>query len=124
MLATLTPDRETARNVVQEACAVALSKRRQYRGEGTLEGWVWKIALRLAAGLHAGSSKPLPPDLDCHTAGTGACVGEHRRGTVFRDAPILFVAEVAADVAKVELPFQDGTVELVRPSEGFVLREI
>jgi RNA polymerase sigma factor (sigma-70 family) len=64
VLGTLTPDRETARDVVQEAFAVALSKRRQYRGEGTLEGWVWKIAVRLAAGLRTGSSKPLPPDLN------------------------------------------------------------
>lgn len=69
MLATLTPDRETARDVVQEAFAVALSKRRQYRGEGTLEGWVWKIALRLAAGLRTGSTKPLPPDLDAELPG-------------------------------------------------------
>jgi RNA polymerase sigma-70 factor, ECF subfamily len=50
VLATMTRDREAARDATQEAFAVALARRRQFRGEGSLEGWVWKIALRLAAG--------------------------------------------------------------------------
>jgi RNA polymerase sigma factor (sigma-70 family) len=50
VLVTMTRDREAARDAVQEAFAIALARRRQFRGEGTLEGWVWKIALRLAAG--------------------------------------------------------------------------
>ena len=50
VLATMTRDREAARDAVQEAFAVALARKRQFRGEGSLEGWVWKIALRLAAG--------------------------------------------------------------------------
>jgi RNA polymerase sigma factor (sigma-70 family) len=49
VLATMTHDREAARDAVQEAFAIALARRRQFRGEGTLEGWVWKIALRLAS---------------------------------------------------------------------------
>lgn len=64
MLTTVCRDREVARDAVQEAFAVALTRRRQYRGEGSLEAWVWKIALRLAAGLRPGSSKPLPDRLD------------------------------------------------------------
>jgi RNA polymerase sigma-70 factor (ECF subfamily) len=64
VLATMTRDREVARDVVQEAFAVALARRRQFRGEGSLEGWVWKIALRLAAGLRSGSAKPLSDRLD------------------------------------------------------------
>ena len=39
-------------------------------------------------------------------------------------APILFSAEAGADVAEVELRFQDGTVELARPREACVLLEI
>jgi RNA polymerase sigma factor (sigma-70 family) len=50
VLVTMTRDREAARDAVQEAFAIALARKRQFRGEGTLEGWVWKIALRLAAG--------------------------------------------------------------------------
>lgn len=49
-LTTVTRDPEAARDVVQEAFARALVKQRDFRGEGTLEGWVWRIALRLAIG--------------------------------------------------------------------------
>lgn len=47
-VATITGDRESARDVVQEAFARALRKRRSFRGEGSLEAWVWRIALRTA----------------------------------------------------------------------------
>jgi RNA polymerase sigma-70 factor (ECF subfamily) len=49
-LTTVTHDPEAARDVVQEAFARALVKQRDFRAEGTLEGWVWRIALRLAIG--------------------------------------------------------------------------
>jgi len=39
---------ETAGDVVQEAFARALRTRRQFRGEGSLEAWVWRIAFRVA----------------------------------------------------------------------------
>jgi RNA polymerase sigma-70 factor (ECF subfamily) len=41
---------EPARDVVQEAFARAFRERRKYRGEGTLEAWVWRIAFRVAVG--------------------------------------------------------------------------
>ncbi len=47
-VATITGSYETARDVVQEAFARALRKRRTFRGEGSLEAWVWKIAVRTA----------------------------------------------------------------------------
>ncbi len=47
-LATVTGDWETARDVVQEAFAEALRKRDTFRDEGSLEAWVWRIAMRLA----------------------------------------------------------------------------
>jgi RNA polymerase sigma-70 factor (ECF subfamily) len=47
-LATLTGGYESARDVVQEAFARALRRRQTYRGEGSLEAWVWKIAVRVA----------------------------------------------------------------------------
>jgi RNA polymerase sigma factor (sigma-70 family) len=64
VLATLTRDRETARDAVQEAFALALARRRQFRGEGSLEGWVWKIALRVASGQRRKLSGPLPDTID------------------------------------------------------------
>jgi RNA polymerase sigma-70 factor (ECF subfamily) len=39
---------DLAREVVQEAFARALRERRQFRGEGSLEAWVWRIALNVA----------------------------------------------------------------------------
>lgn len=39
---------ELAREVVQEAFARALRDRRSFRAEGSLEAWVWRIALHQA----------------------------------------------------------------------------
>jgi RNA polymerase sigma-70 factor (ECF subfamily) len=50
-LATITGDYETARDVVQEAFARALKNRASFRGEGALESWVWRIAIRTALEL-------------------------------------------------------------------------
>jgi RNA polymerase sigma factor (sigma-70 family) len=47
-LATITGDYESARDVVQEAFARALKSRKSFRGEGSLEAWVWRIAIRTA----------------------------------------------------------------------------
>jgi RNA polymerase sigma factor (sigma-70 family) len=50
MLASVTGSVESARDVVQEAFAQALRDQRGFRGAGSLEGWVWRIAFRLAIG--------------------------------------------------------------------------
>ena len=47
-LATVTGSDESARDAVQEGFARALASRRQFRGDGSLAAWVWKIALRAA----------------------------------------------------------------------------
>ena len=39
---------DLAREVVQEAFARALRQQRKFRGDGSLEAWVWKIALNVA----------------------------------------------------------------------------
>ena len=50
MLASVTGSVESARDVVQEAFAQALRDQEGFRGEGSLEGWVWRIAFRVAVG--------------------------------------------------------------------------
>ena len=50
MLVSVTGSVEGARDVVQEAFAQALRDQEGFRGDGSLEGWVWRIALRLAIG--------------------------------------------------------------------------
>jgi RNA polymerase sigma-70 factor (ECF subfamily) len=48
MLSSITGDAETARDAVQDAFARALRKQGDFRGDGPLEAWVWRIALRVA----------------------------------------------------------------------------
>lgn len=48
VLSTITGSSESAHDAVQEAFARALKERQKFRGDGTLEGWVWRIALRAA----------------------------------------------------------------------------
>jgi RNA polymerase sigma factor (sigma-70 family) len=50
-IAPLAGNYEAARDVVQEAFARALRDRAGYRGEVSLEAWVWKIAIRAALDL-------------------------------------------------------------------------
>jgi len=47
-VATLTGSYDSARDVVQEAFAQALRDIDQYRGDGPLAAWVWRIAVRVA----------------------------------------------------------------------------
>ena len=47
-LATVTGSRESARDAVQEGFARALRERKSFRGEGPLEAWIFRIALRTA----------------------------------------------------------------------------
>src|ERR671915_136272 len=47
-LATVTGSYDSARDVVQETFVRAIRKRRDYRGDGSLEAWVWRIAFRTA----------------------------------------------------------------------------
>jgi RNA polymerase sigma-70 factor, ECF subfamily len=46
--AGITGDRESARDVVQEAFVTAVRKRRSFRGDGPLEAWVWRIVVNTA----------------------------------------------------------------------------
>jgi len=48
VLASVTGSYESGREATQEAFARALAARTSFRGDGSLEGWVWRIALRVA----------------------------------------------------------------------------
>lgn len=47
-VASIVGDYDTAQDVVQEAFARALAHCHSFRGDGTLEAWVWQIAVRVA----------------------------------------------------------------------------
>lgn len=48
VLAGVVGSHDLARDVVQEAFGRAVRERRRFRGEGSLEAWVWKIAVNVA----------------------------------------------------------------------------
>jgi RNA polymerase sigma-70 factor, ECF subfamily len=48
MLASITGSYETGHDATQEAFARAIAQRRSFRGESSLETWVWRIATRTA----------------------------------------------------------------------------
>ena len=52
-MAGIADNRDAAREVVQEAFAVALRERRKYRGEGSLEAWVWRMRVPARAQAEA-----------------------------------------------------------------------
>jgi RNA polymerase sigma-70 factor (ECF subfamily) len=52
-LATVTGSQDAARDVVQDAFAEALRQRGRFRGDGPMEAWIWRIALRLAVARRA-----------------------------------------------------------------------
>ncbi len=46
--AAIVGDRELALDVVQDAFALAVRKRAAFRGEGSLEAWLWRIVVNTA----------------------------------------------------------------------------
>jgi RNA polymerase sigma-70 factor, ECF subfamily len=48
VLVSLTGSPESGRDAVQETFAQALRDRASFRGEGPLEAWIWRIAVRTA----------------------------------------------------------------------------
>jgi RNA polymerase sigma factor (sigma-70 family) len=57
-LSAVTHDLEIARDVVQDAFAIALARRRTFRG-GSLEAWIWRIAYRRALDARSANGRPV-----------------------------------------------------------------
>ena len=91
--ASVTGDAQRAGDVVQEAFAVAVSKRRSFRRAGPLEAWVWRIVLNSA---RSEARRPTPalayeepaasnghPERDADLRAALACLPERQRLAVF-----------------------------------------
>lgn len=65
VVASVVQSREVGHEVVQEAFASALAKRRQLRDDAALEPWVWRIALRAAHARRGDRSVPLDEASEC-----------------------------------------------------------
>jgi RNA polymerase sigma factor (sigma-70 family) len=53
----ITGSRETGLDAVQDAFAQAVHRRHQFRGEGSLEGWLWRIVVRGARDVAARAAR-------------------------------------------------------------------
>ena len=53
----VTGNAESARDAVQDGFALALSRRAQYRGEGPVEAWLWRIVFRRAVDARRGGTR-------------------------------------------------------------------
>ncbi|HUA07352.1 MAG TPA: RNA polymerase sigma factor [Solirubrobacteraceae bacterium] len=108
-MAAITGSYESARDVVQEAFARALRDRDQYRGDGPLVAWVWRIAVRVALEsrrngheltleeLVADAPAPASPERDPALADALRELSPRRRLVVFlRYFADLSYAEIAA----------------------------
>jgi RNA polymerase sigma-70 factor (ECF subfamily) len=116
-LATVTGSYDSARDVVQETFVRAIRKRRDFRGDGSLEAWVWRIAFRTALeqrkARHAaaeinGSFDPaLPePERDLELAAAVRSLPPRKRLAVF----LHYFADLSyADIA-IALGISEGTV--------------
>lgn len=51
-LAAIAGSREAGDDALQEGFARAIASLRQFRGEGSLEAWTWRICLNEARGVH------------------------------------------------------------------------
>jgi RNA polymerase sigma-70 factor (ECF subfamily) len=90
--ASVTHDSECARDAVQEAFATAVRKRRSFRGEGSLEAWVWRIVLNAArsevrrwprAAYGAPASTNGQPERDAELRAALTLLPERQRMAVF-----------------------------------------
>jgi len=62
--AAIAGDEESGRDAVQEAFAKAIRKRRRFRGDGSLEAWVWRIVVNAARDAGRRRRRRLPETTD------------------------------------------------------------
>ena len=115
-LAGIVGSYELAHDVVQESFARALKNRADFRGDGPLEAWIWKIALRTAYEMRGQANEveladafepELPqPDRDEKLAAALKELSPRRRLVVF----LRYVADLDyAEIARV-CEISEGTV--------------
>jgi RNA polymerase sigma factor (sigma-70 family) len=114
VLAGVIGDYDAAREVVQEAFARALRARRTYRGEGTLEAWVWKIAVRLAWKSTRTRRRPIDPPAVAVAAATNGTADPDVLDALRRLAPkrrLVVFLRYYADLSYAEIAAACGIAE-------------
>lgn len=125
--AAITGDREAGRDAVQEAFATAIRKRRGYRGDGSLEAWVWRIVVNTSRNARRRTERRLRAEGDAATravlADDALCVPlealtERQREVVF----LRYFADLPYDEIATILGISGGTVGATLSAAHRVLR--
>lgn len=74
--AAITGERESGRDVVNDAFVAAIRHRRQFRGEGTLEAWVWRVVVREALKTRRRSGRRVQREHDSTVESTNGHLDE------------------------------------------------
>lgn len=69
-------DADVARDVVQDAFVRLIRSRRRFRGEGSLDGWVWRTVVNTARNVHRDTSKHRADDRLVEPAATNGHVAD------------------------------------------------
>ena len=115
MLASVTGSVESARDVVQEAFVQALRDQDGFRSQGSLEGWVWRIAFRVAVGSNGSRELAVDelPDVAFVDQGRDPALAASVRNLPPQRRMVIFLRYFAdlsyAEIGEV-LGFAEGTV--------------
>jgi DNA-directed RNA polymerase specialized sigma24 family protein len=128
--AAITGDREAGCDAVQEAFATAIRKRRAFRGEGSLEAWVWRIVVNTSRNARRRAERRPPPAAGGLTAAAEPAVSPRvpldalsarQREVVF----LRYFADLAYDEIARILGISEGTVgATLHAAHGVLRREM
>jgi len=107
-------DDEQARDAVQEAFARAIRARFDFRGEGTLEGWLWRTLVNVCTDERRRTAPPLTdpphangrPDESAEVRAAVASLPERQRLALF----LRYYADLDYEAIATALGVQRGTV--------------
>jgi RNA polymerase sigma-70 factor (ECF subfamily) len=116
VVAAIVGDVERGSDAVQEAFGTALRKRKSFRGEGSLEAWLWRLVVNHARDeLRAARRDPIPVLLstngsttheDARLAAAIAALPEHQRLAIF----LRYYADLDYAAVAEALGVKSGTV--------------
>jgi DNA-directed RNA polymerase specialized sigma24 family protein len=128
--AAIAGDEEAGRDAVQEAFAKALRKRRRFRGEGSLEAWVWRIVVNAArdAGRRRRRKLTTPPPLEVRAEELGLpleLLTERQREVLFLHYYADLDYTTIADVLEISSGTVGATLNAARQTlRGVLTKEV
>jgi RNA polymerase sigma factor (sigma-70 family) len=119
---------DLAHDAVQEGFARALRRRRQFAGEGTLDGWIWRIVLRTALDIRRtrGRGDAVVPELGAEAVDRDPALAAAIRALPPRRRLVVFL-RYFADLSYAEIgdacDVSEGTVAATLAQAHADLRE-